>query len=97
MILCDGCKHGIHTDCLDPPSTPVPKGYWLCDAYTSPTGCDITKDRVTLQFLATGEFPAAADRKEKSRIRARASRFSMADGQLLHKETGKPVPGAQTG
>ena len=56
MVLCDGCKHGLHIDCVDPPLTAVPEGYWLCDACTSPTGRDITEDRFTLQFLAASTF-----------------------------------------
>ena len=88
MVLCDGCKHGLHIDCLDPP---LHEGYWLCDACISPTGRDITEDRVTLQFLATSKFPAAACKKEKTRIRARANRFSLVGGQLLHTQTSKPI------
>lgn len=48
-----------------------------------------------LHSLANGEFASknsAADRKEQSRIIARASRLSLANGQLLHIETCKPVP-----
>ena len=94
MVLCDGCNHGLHIDCLDPPLLAVPECYWLCNACncTSPIGRDISEDRVTLQFLATSKFPHSPDKKEKSRIRARASRFSLVDGQLLHTQTGKPVP-----
>lgn len=32
MLLCDGCDHGYHMDCLDPPVQDVPKGDWFCPA-----------------------------------------------------------------
>lgn len=31
MLLCDGCNHGFHMDCLTPPLTEVPEGFWYCD------------------------------------------------------------------
>jgi hypothetical protein len=30
MLLCDGCDHGVHTDCLDPPMVDIPEGDWFC-------------------------------------------------------------------
>ena len=30
MLLCDGCDHGFHTDCLDPPMVDIPEGDWFC-------------------------------------------------------------------
>ncbi|CAL8463694.1 g3228 [Coccomyxa elongata] len=34
MLLCDGCDHGYHMDCLDPPAVNIPKGDWFCPACT---------------------------------------------------------------
>ncbi len=34
MLLCDGCDHGYHMDCLEPPLVNVPKGDWFCPACT---------------------------------------------------------------
>ncbi|BDA48430.1 probable protein strawberry notch homolog 1 [Coccomyxa sp. Obi] len=34
MLLCDGCDHGYHMDCLDPPVVDVPEGDWFCPACT---------------------------------------------------------------
>ena len=30
MLLCDGCDHGYHMDCLDPPVAKIPDGDWFC-------------------------------------------------------------------
>lgn len=30
LIVCDGCAHPYHMDCLSPPLTEVPTGTWLC-------------------------------------------------------------------
>jgi hypothetical protein len=30
LILCDSCRDGYHTQCLDPPLLAVPKGVWQC-------------------------------------------------------------------
>ena len=30
ILLCDGCDHGYHTYCLDPPLEEVPDGDWFC-------------------------------------------------------------------
>jgi hypothetical protein len=30
MLLCDGCDHGYHMFCLEPPLVAVPKGDWFC-------------------------------------------------------------------
>lgn len=36
MLLCDGCDHGYHMYCLDPPLKKVPKDDWFCPACTKP-------------------------------------------------------------
>ena len=57
-----------------------------------PQVLDITEDAETLQFLEHHSFPDASSDSDKARIRRNASRYSVQDGVLLHKETHKPVP-----
>ena len=33
MLLCDICKKGSHTDCLDEPLKEVPQTKWICEDY----------------------------------------------------------------
>ena len=100
MLVCDGCKHGFHIDCLQPPLAAVPEGSWSCPSCLSvddtdnntPEGIkDITEDLATVQYLQTGQMPAVSKR-EKARIRSRAIRFAWVNGQMIHKESGNPVP-----
>lgn len=44
LVICDGCEGEYHIDCLRPPLSNVPDGYWLCDECT---------DR---KFLAAREY-----------------------------------------
>ncbi|RYR41417.1 hypothetical protein Ahy_A08g037804 [Arachis hypogaea] len=30
IVLCDGCDHGYHIDCMEPKRTTIPKGNWFC-------------------------------------------------------------------
>ena len=32
MLLCDGCDHGFHLFCLDPPLMDAPLAAWYCPA-----------------------------------------------------------------
>lgn len=39
MLLCDGCNHGFHIECLSPPLNQIPVGFWYCDdCYDSEEG-----------------------------------------------------------
>lgn len=38
LLLCDGCDHGYHTYCLDPPLKIVPEVDWYCDRCLVGTG-----------------------------------------------------------
>ena len=89
MLLCDKCNRGFHSTCLQPPLAEVPEGKWYCDLCDTNSN-DITKDLATVTFLETGQLPV--DKREKVRIKARASRFTYSDSKLYHKETGKEVP-----
>ncbi|KAM1937507.1 hypothetical protein FF1_015226 [Malus domestica] len=30
IVLCDGCDHGYHLYCMEPPRTSIPAGKWFC-------------------------------------------------------------------
>merc|ERR1712013_129239 len=38
MLLCDGCDHGYHTYCHQPPIEDVPEGDWYCPACSAEGG-----------------------------------------------------------
>lgn len=47
MLLCDGCNHGYHMECLVPPLSEIPVGFWYCDNCFSSSEEDAVRD--TLQ------------------------------------------------
>src|SRR4051794_20602943 len=38
LLLCDGCDHGYHTYCLDPPVKAIPDRDWYCNRCLVGTG-----------------------------------------------------------
>ena len=100
MLLCDRCNKGFHITCLQPPLSEIPAGKWYCEPCVmtskvldiSEGSRDITKDSATVTFLQTGQLPDGADKRERVRIKARASHFTHSSGKLYHKETGNIVP-----
>lgn len=30
LVMCDGCDHGYHIYCMNPPRTSIPRGKWFC-------------------------------------------------------------------
>ncbi|SCV69106.1 BQ2448_2126 [Microbotryum intermedium] len=40
IVLCDGCDHGFHLDCLSPPLAEVPKSQFFCETCLLQNGAD---------------------------------------------------------
>lgn len=43
MLLCDGCDMGFHLECLNPPLSEVPAGFWFCPDCQTNGGDDLVE------------------------------------------------------
>jgi len=67
MLLCDGCDHGYHTYCTDPPIEIVPDGDWFCK--------DCSGEKVK-----QGVTPSSAESKKGGSSKARRKRSRWSSG-----------------
>ncbi|KAL1561200.1 PHD finger protein EHD3-like [Salvia divinorum] len=56
IVLCDGCDHGYHIYCMQPPLSTIPKGKWFCQK------CDTGIQRIQ-RARRTYEHMQSASRK----------------------------------
>lgn len=68
LLFCDSCDKGFHMDCLQPPMSEMPTGFWmccLCDKATDAHGKSIRKRKKTMAPLAAKEKVVPLAAKEK--------------------------------
>nr|XP_034978262.1 PHD and RING finger domain-containing protein 1 isoform X3 [Zootoca vivipara] len=55
LLLCDGCDHGYHMECLNPPLSEIPVDEWFCPpcAPTNAVSVDAETDHVSEEEVAS--------------------------------------------
>ncbi|SCZ97679.1 BZ3500_MvSof-1268-A1-R1_Chr4-3g07364 [Microbotryum saponariae] len=97
IVLCDGCDHGFHLDCLSPPLAEVPKSQFFCEACLLQNGADYGFDEGEEHSLYSFQKRADAFKRKwllehpMPKEKARAKDFTPAKGYAYVNAQGEAV------